>query len=253
MGIFALATALCGWLGFYSTFNSFAGWDDEGYLLITVKNFAHHGGLYTHMYSVFGPFYYEALSTVFSWLPVTPDNGRAATAVVELLVSLGFGIAVKMFTRNLLAGVATQIGSFVLLTLSLVDESMHPTMVVWLLFAVALIALALVARGKRSVGCATLGAAVAAMVLTEVNVGLLAGIAIVFTGLTLAPSLKGTRILTRRCGTFVRGHSVPPRGRRRRPCDGVLGDQVLLCRGPGRCRSRCSDPRPWRTRARSSP
>ena len=83
--------ALCAWLGFYTTFNSYGEWDDEGYLLFSLKAFAHHGGLYTHIYSVFGPFYYEAFSTVFAWLPVTLDNGRVATLVVALLASLGFG------------------------------------------------------------------------------------------------------------------------------------------------------------------
>ncbi len=100
-----------------------------------------------------------------------------------------------MFTRNLLAGVATQIGTFVLLILSFVDESMHPMMLAWLLLAVALIALALVARGKRTVGCLILGATVAALVLTVVNVGTFAAIALLFTGFALGPSVRETRIL----------------------------------------------------------
>ena len=190
---FALVTAVCAWLGYYVTFSSFAGWDDEGYLLITVKNFSHHGGLYTHMYSTFGPFYYEAFATIFSWLSLTPNSGRVATLVVSLLASLCFGVAVKLLARNLLAGLAAQAGTFVLLILSLVDESMHPSMLVWLLVAVALIALALFARGQRSVGSVLLGATVAAMVLTEVNVGLLAAVATLFAGLVMAPSVGQMR------------------------------------------------------------
>ncbi len=185
---------LCAWLGYYTTFTGFAGWDDEGELLITVKDFAHHGGLYTHIYSSFGPFYYEAFSTIFSWLPVTLDNGRVATLVVTLLASLGFGVAIQMFTRNVLAGVAMQVSSFVLLILSFVYESMHPMILVWLLLAVALIALALVARGHRSVGYVVLGATVAALVLTVVNVGAFAAIALLFTGLTLAPPVRRMRL-----------------------------------------------------------
>ena len=195
VGIFASVVALCGWLGFYTTFNSFAGWDDEGNLLTTVWAFAHHGGLYTHVYSSFGPFYYEGLSTIFTWLPLTLDSGRMMTLVVTLLASVGFGVAIVMFTRNVLFGVATQVGTFLLLILSFVDESMHPMSVVSLLFAVALIALALIAHGQRSVGCVVLGATVAGLVLTVVNVGAFAAIALVFTGLTLAPPLRQIRFL----------------------------------------------------------
>jgi len=176
-------------------FNSFGEWDDEGYLLITLKAFTHHGGLYTHVYSTFGPFYFEVFSTIFTWWPVTLDNGRVVTLVVVLLASLGFGVAIQMFTLNLLAGVATQMGTFVLLILSFVDESMHPMMLAWLLLAIALIALALVARGRRTVGCIVLGATVAALVLTVVNVGTFAAIALLFTGLALGPSVRETRIL----------------------------------------------------------
>ncbi len=163
-------------------------------MLSSLQAFAHHGGLYTHDYSAFGPVYFETFSTVFSWLPVTLDNGRMATLVVVLLTSLGFGVAIKMFTRNLLAGLATQIGIFVLLILSFVWESMHPSLVVSLLYAVALIAFALVARGQRSVGFMVLGATVAALVLTVVNVGVFAAIALLFTGLALAPPVWETRL-----------------------------------------------------------
>ncbi len=186
---------MCAWFGYYTTFNSFAGWDDEGTLLLAVKDFAHHGGLYSHVYSSFGPFYFEAFSTIFSWLPVTPDNGRIATLVVTLLASLGLGIAVTMFTRSLVAGVATQVGSFVLLILSYVDESMHPMMLVWLLFSIALLALALFARGHRSVGSIILGATLAALVLTVVNVGAFAAVALLFTGLTAVRLRRDARFL----------------------------------------------------------
>lgn len=194
VGSFASVTALCAWLGYFTTFNSYGEWDDEGYLLFSLKAFAHHGGLYTHIFSVFGPFYYEAFSTVFSWLPVTLDNGRVATLVVAILASLGFGVAITMFTRSVLAGVATQAGTFFLVILSFVDESMHPSILVWLLLAVALIALALVARGQRSVGSVVLGASVAGLVLTEVNTGVFAAIALLFTGLALAPPIWGLRL-----------------------------------------------------------
>ena len=193
-GSFASVAGLCGWLGYYTMFNSFGEWDDEGYLLNTLSTFAHHGGLYTHIESPFGPFYFETLSSVFTWLPVTHDNGRMVTLVVVLLSSLGFGIAINMFTRSILAGVATQVATFMLLILTFADESTHPSMLIWLVFAIALIALALLAEGRRAIGCLVLGACVAALILTEVNVGVLAAIALSFTALTFAPAVSKLRL-----------------------------------------------------------
>ena len=175
-------------------FDTFGGFDDEGYLLITLKAFARHGGLYTHVYSAFGPFYFEAFSTIFTWLPVTLDNGRMVTTVVTLLASLGFGVGITMLTRSALAGLSTQVGTFILLPISFAKESMHPLILVWLTFAVAIIALALIARGQRSIGFLVLGATLAALVLTVVNVGAFATIALLFTGFLLAPPIWKVRL-----------------------------------------------------------
>jgi hypothetical protein len=175
-------------------FYFFGEWDDEGYMLIALKAFAHHGGLYTHVFSQYGPFYYEAFSIIFSWLPLTPDSGRMATLVVALLTSLGLGLAIKMFTGNVLAGVATQVGGFILLG-SFYSESMHPAIMVCLLLALALVALALVAQGRRSVGVTMLGATVVALVFTQVNAGAFATIATLFAGSALAPPSRGMRLL----------------------------------------------------------
>ncbi len=191
---FAIVSALCVWMGFYATFNSFGAWDDEGTLLSALKLFAHHGGLYTHVSSPFGPVYFEAFSAVFSWLPLNLDVGRLTTLAVTLLTSLGFGVAIKMMTRSLIAGIATQAGTFMVLILSFAGESMHPSLMVSFLFAVALIALALVARGQRSTGCMLLGATLAGLVLTIVNVGAFAAIAFLFTGLALAQPLRQLRL-----------------------------------------------------------
>lgn len=190
---FGFVAALCAWMGFYAMFNSFAGWDDEGTILSVVNAFAHHGGLYTHVSSPFGPFYFESVSTIFSWLPLSLDVARMTTLVVTILTSIGLGVAVKMLTRSVIAGVATQAGTFMLMILSFQVEALHPTVIVSFLFAIALLALALMARGHRSAGCTLLGATVAALLLTIINVGVFAMIAFLFTGLTLAPPARNMR------------------------------------------------------------
>ena len=33
-------------------------YDDEGYVLVSLKNYSAHGGLYASVYSQYGPFFY---------------------------------------------------------------------------------------------------------------------------------------------------------------------------------------------------
>ena len=37
-------------------FSAFMFYDDEGYVLLSLRNFAEHGGLYRDVYSQYGPF-----------------------------------------------------------------------------------------------------------------------------------------------------------------------------------------------------
>lgn len=196
MGGFALSTALCAVFGYYSMFSNSLE-DDEGYMLIALRAFTHHGGLYTHVYSQYGPFYFEAWSTIFTWVPVTLDSGRVATLVVWMLTSLCFGIAIKMLTGNTLFGMATQVGSAMLLA-SLAPESMHPEGLAVLLLATMFMALALIAGNRRAVGYVVLGATLSALILTEVNVGAFALLALLFVGVSagLWPRWRLTRRLS---------------------------------------------------------
>ena len=52
--------ALLAWAGYELLFNTFMLYDDEGYVLISLKNFAAHGALYDQVYSQYGPFFYLA-------------------------------------------------------------------------------------------------------------------------------------------------------------------------------------------------
>ena len=46
--------------GYWLLFTTFMVYDDEGYVLLSLKNFAAHGALYDKVYTQYGPFFYVA-------------------------------------------------------------------------------------------------------------------------------------------------------------------------------------------------
>lgn len=182
---FIATTAVCGWFAIYAMFTAAPG-DDEGYMLIALQQFERHGALYTHVYSQYGPFYFQFWSSVFSWLPVSVDNGRIITTLVWTLSALGFGVATAIITRHLLAGLVTQI-IVARLLVTLGSESMHPAGLATLLLALITVAAAAIARGHRRFAIPALGVLVAALFCTQVNLGAFAIVALVFTASALGP------------------------------------------------------------------
>jgi hypothetical protein len=185
VGGFIATTALCAWFAVYGMFTAIPG-DDEGYMLIALQQFERHGALYTHVYSQYGPFYFQFWSSVFSWLPVSVDNGRIITTIVWTLSALGFGVATAIITRQLAAGLVTQV-IVARLLVSLGSESMHPAGLATLLLACITVAAAAIARGHRRFAIPALGVLVVALLCTQVNLGVFAVVALVFTASALGP------------------------------------------------------------------
>jgi hypothetical protein len=56
--------------GYWLLFTTFMVYDDEGYVLISLKHFSEHGGLYHHVYTQYGPFpylFYDGLHRLFGF------------------------------------------------------------------------------------------------------------------------------------------------------------------------------------------
>jgi hypothetical protein len=163
-------------LGFLSMFSVFQPYDDEGYFLWTLRDYL--GG---HLvYQFYGPFYYELMAGVFRvlGLEVTTDNGRIVTVVLWLLGSLIGGFAVLALTRNLWLGVAGQFLAFHALS-AFTSEPMHPSGLVGVLIVV-LAALAAYRRRFPRASATLIGAAIAAIVLVKINVGVFGAVAVAF-------------------------------------------------------------------------
>jgi hypothetical protein len=155
----------------YQIFTGFANYDDEGYMLISLKSFLDRGWRYDAI-NGYGPFYYEFWGGVFSifGIPVNHDGGRLATMTVWVLSSLLFGLSTWRMTGSIVLGLATQLSVFAALV-SLVAEPMHPGGIIVVLLS-AIMAFSCFVRDHTSpLWMALLGGAVAALLLVKINVG----------------------------------------------------------------------------------
>src|SRR5258708_18339106 len=87
----AILLTLCAtFTAWYSAFVSLAPYDDEGYMVWTVKSFLGGEALYDHVGTVYGPFYY-----LYEWLApsvagVAPRSHSGRPGVPPVLVAPAF-------------------------------------------------------------------------------------------------------------------------------------------------------------------
>jgi hypothetical protein len=156
-------------------FTGFASYDDEGYMLTALKGFVNHGHLYDQVFTQYGPFYYEAWGGLFSLfgIPVDHDAGRTVTMVAWILAALGVGLSTWRITGSVLLGLGTQALVFSALGV-LTNEPMHPGGLICLLLAAIVAISCFVGDRPSPMALALLGAALAALVLIKINVGVFA-------------------------------------------------------------------------------
>src|SRR5690242_6884778 len=93
-GVFALSRILA----------SFAAYDDEGYMLLSLRHYLTEGHLYTLTFSQYGPAYFLAQSLFFRLLhfPVNHDGGRVVTLIYWLVSSVVAGVFIARVTKSAL-------------------------------------------------------------------------------------------------------------------------------------------------------
>lgn len=193
---FGLVTAATVLVAHPRMFTGIAAYDDEGYMLIALKSFVHHGHLYNDVFTQYGPFYYEAWGGLFSLfgIPVNLDSGRMATMVAWVLTSLTLGLATWRMTRSIVLGLVVQMVVFAALSVA-VNEPMHPGGIICLMLA-AIVAISCGVRERVSIGAiGLLGMAVAALILVKINVGAFALAALVLVCAVTYPALSSRRWL----------------------------------------------------------
>lgn len=172
---FVALAAVLGMAGAWLLFTTFRTYDDEGYVLFSLANYSRDGGLYTHVYSQYGPFFFVAADLTHRVLgfEFTNTAGRLITLFHWLGAAMLCGHLVWRQTRSAawaLFALAATFGHLWQMT----SEPMHPGG--FIVFAVALAAWAgagFVAREHARGLALTCGLVGAALVLTKINVGAL--------------------------------------------------------------------------------
>jgi hypothetical protein len=190
---FVIAAVL---IAYWKTYTSFQAYDDEGYVLLSLREFLRLGGLYTHVYSQYGPLPYELWGAVYSVFGshVTPDNARVIVIVVWLLSALLVGAAAERVTGSLITGLIATVAAFAALG-AIVNEVLIPDDLTTLL-AVLLIAVSALAAHHARLRPALIGMCVGALLMSKINIGGAVLLASCLAVSATSPTLRDRRVIT---------------------------------------------------------
>ena len=162
----------------------FAPYDDEGYILLSVREFLARGALFDEVYSNYGPTYYayKHLLSIIQGVP-THDITRLTTLYTWMSAAIFLGLAGLWLTRSGLVAVAV----FCVTTTGLVALANEPGHPQELLVALTALSIAVAASPLRLRLRVTLLASISTLAcLTKINVGAFMGLATLATVLPLA-------------------------------------------------------------------
>lgn len=177
-------------------FSYYAYWDDEGALLVLLREWARHGGLYTRVFTRYGPaeMFFFGLPERLIGSDFTFTSGRVVTLALWIATSMVLGLTVLVMGRHIMAAILTQVVSFFLLE-TFQNEPMHPGQFVALLFALMVLVMAAVRPRRPSLADGLLGILMGTVLMTELNLGVFALVAVAYvfsavTTLSLRPVLR---------------------------------------------------------------
>ena len=154
-------------------FTAFMLYDDEGYVLLSLKNFSTHGGLYDQVYTQYGPvpfLFYDALHRLLGFA-FDNTTARWITGVNWLGTAAACSVLVARLTRSASWTAFTFAGVFTYLWV-MISEPMHPGGLIALAVALAAAAGPELWSARRYLFFAALaGLGAAALALTKINVG----------------------------------------------------------------------------------
>jgi hypothetical protein len=192
---FPLALGLLCLGGVYAysiTFSLFNPYDDQGYIMMSVRGFLGGYPLYTDVYSNFGPFFYAYQWTLHALcsIPLTHDTTGLLCVLHWLIAALVLALAGRRMTNSTWVAFLVFAQGMVHLR-NLAGEPGHPQELVCVLLALTAF---VVARGPRP-SLLLLGAISGALLLTKVNVGGLYIIALLQTLAFSAVPFRASRIV----------------------------------------------------------
>jgi hypothetical protein len=159
-------------------FGTYMFYDDEGYVLLSYRNFAEQGGLYREVFSQYGPLPFVAHWALhLAGLPLSHATGRTVTLIIWVMVALTFAVLAERATRSFIATLSSLVATFACLFV-MTSEPSHPGGLIVALVAVAGAGGWLMLReGAFGHWSSIAGATIAALLLTKINVGAFAAFA----------------------------------------------------------------------------
>ncbi len=205
--LFAIAIGACTFVAYFRAFSTFAEYDDEGYVMVSLQQHLKGGALFDDVYSQYGPAWYAIQSTfhrAFS-LPVTHDITRFKTIVVWVLASSLAAFVVWNLTKCRTISLGSLLLAFLHLD-RLVLEPGHPQELA-LLCVLAVLAIGTHRNSSvRGLWLLVMSAVVAVAVMTKLNVGsFLVASVTVWLSLQLADKTWRRRLAWLSVGLIVAG------------------------------------------------
>jgi hypothetical protein len=186
---FAILTVPAAVTAYYRIFSGFAGWDDEGAFMITVKQYLTGAKLYEEIFSGYGPVYY-----FYNWLirsatgmAVDHNTVRITSMVVVVVCSLLCAWIVLRLTQSLAAASVTHILVFRVLAFFGYEPGHPQELCILLLTGLAASGILAAKPRTRLLAMAAAGVLAAALTLVKVNIGIFAILAVALSVLFQSP------------------------------------------------------------------
>jgi hypothetical protein len=188
LGVFAAGLGF----SFFALFSRFRFYDDEGKMLLFTQHLLNGDALYDQINFLYGPSYLFDRWLLFSWLgfPLSNDAARTVTLLTWGLTALLLattawrlaGGTVFALGLGAVVWIATILQLFVL-----TNEPGHPQELVVLLLAAAFWLPAQLWAKRPGATLMLLGAITGSLILTKINVGVLFGLGLGFSLVSLGP------------------------------------------------------------------
>ncbi len=193
----AFLSALAAIPAYYRMFTGFSFYDDEGTMMVSVKQYLGGVTLYKQHSLPYGPvyFFYNWMVRTLSGTPLTHDAVRISSLIPWLLTALLCAWIVFRFSDSLALASVTHLLVYVTLSAFFHNEPGHPQeLCILLLVCLAASAIVTTVPRWRLLGLISIGVLTAALLLVKVNIGTFAFLAASLALLAHAPRTKLSRL-----------------------------------------------------------